>query len=476
VAFVRSVDPRALYLRALGAVSLLAFLSLGVQVRGLIGADGLLPLEELLRRAEEVWGSSVGLAERMHRMPMLFWFGASDALLLGACVAGALLSLGLTLLVAPRICIAGAWVLYLSLTVACNELLAFQWDSLLIQTLFFSWLYAPRGLLPFRSPPPPAHPAARALLVALLFLLHFESGIAKLVGGDPGWSWREPSALIAYYETAPIPTWLGWYAHQLPRSAHLAAGWWTLFAELLLPFALFAPWRLRRWALLGIVCLHAPIALTANYGFFNLLSVVLCIPALPQTDTAAAPWRASWFGSWRHTATTAACGALLALSLLAFAVGILRWSAPEPLRRIVEEGANLRTINVYHLFVHMTERRPELVFEWSDDGTEWRELDMLYKPGDPRRAPPFVAPHQPRVDFRLWFYALRPQSGPLLGRLAAKLRENPQSLAWLFTPESLPPKPPKLVRVGLWTYHMTDFATRSASGLWWDRTLERYLR
>ena len=64
-----------------------------------------------------------------------------------------------------------------------------------------------------------------------------------------------------------------------------------------------------------------------------------------------------------------------------------------------------RVANAYHLFGHITRERIEPEFQ-TRDGDRWRAHDLHYKPGDPLRPPPVVAPHQPRVDFLLWFYGL----------------------------------------------------------------------
>lgn len=40
------------------------------------------------------------------------------------------------------------------------------------------------------------------------------------------------------------------------------------------------------------------------------------------------------------------------------------------------------------------------------DGTVFVEIELPYKPGNVFRAPPWVAPHQPRLDWQMWFAAL----------------------------------------------------------------------
>ena len=113
------------------------------------------------------------------------------------------------------------------------------------------------------------------LLRWLLFQLMFESGCVKLVSGDP--AWRHLTALTFHYETQPLPTWIGWYAHQLPAWFQKASTLVMFGIELLVPFLIFAPRRLRQFACGALVFLQVLIMLTGNYCFFNLLTIALCL-------------------------------------------------------------------------------------------------------------------------------------------------------------------------------------------------------
>ena len=145
-----------------------------------------------------------------------------------------------------------------------------------------------------------------------------------------------------------------------------------------------------------------------------------------------------------------------------------------PVRRVLNA---YRSLNAYHLFASMTLIRREVVIEGSDDGTTWQPYEFRYKPGDPRRAPAFVAPHQPRVDFQLWFLLLGGRvSAPYFEHLLARLLEAPQVVAPLFTRDPFPITPPRFVRVAVYRYRFTDRATRRASGAWWQRELVGYSR
>jgi lipase maturation factor 1 len=127
-------------------------------------------------------------------------------------------------------------------------------------------------------------------------------------------------------------------------------------------------------------------------------------------------------------------------------------------------------VNTYGLFAVMTTSRPEIIIEGSADGRTWREYEFRYKVGDVHRPPPFVAPHQPRLDWQMWFAALGPPQGnawfePLLRGLL----QNRPEIVGLLGRNPFPAAPPRYVRAMLYSYHFTDAATLAATGDWWRR-------
>lgn len=461
---------RNLFLRLLGAMFFIAFWSLGSQVVLLFGHDGLLPAATYLQ--------SLPAAGRLFDAPTLFWFGCSDASLRAAAVAGALISILLILNVAPRYCLIALWVLYLSFATIGQDFLSFQWDNLLLESAFCAVFVAPGGVRRGRQVPPYA--LAVFLMQWLLFRLHVESGAAKLLTGDP--SWRDLTAMVSYYETAPLPTWVGWYAHQMPVWAHKLTALFTFVIELGAPLLIWGPRRLRAAVFLGMIALQVTVILTANYGFFNYLSMALCLFVLDdghlrwvaervgRTLTDALPARVTATGALGLAAVTLI---LVPLSLVPFFSFLGPFSHDLlPLRRSLN---GLRSINAYHLFAQMTLVRREVVIEGSEDGAHWVPYEFRYKPGDPERAPAFVAPHQPRVDFQLWFLTLGGRSTPrYFGNLLARLFAAPGAMAPLFAHDPFADKPPAFLRVGFYRYQFSDWATRRASGAWWRRELLGY--
>ncbi|MGH7162892.1 MAG: lipase maturation factor family protein, partial [Planctomycetota bacterium] len=255
---------RGLFLSFLAGVYLLAFLSLGEQVLGLFGERGITPARELLPWVEQRLDGP-----RLLRYPTLFWWlGAGDGSLVGVCVAGCVLSLPPLFGFLRLPCLLLLWPLYLSLfTIGQHDFLTFQWDTLLLETGFLALFWA-RGS---RATP--------WLLRFLLFRLVFASGLLKITSGDHAW-WTDLTALSFHYETQPLPTPLAWYAHQLPGWAHRACTAGTLFLEVVVPFLILLPRGPRLWAFWALVGLQLLIALTGNYGFFNLIAIALCLTLL----------------------------------------------------------------------------------------------------------------------------------------------------------------------------------------------------
>jgi len=372
---------------------------------------------------------------------------------------------------------------YLSFVSIGQDFLSFQWDNLLLESAFFALFVTPGGLRPRNAPAP--HPLALFLMLWLLFRLHVESGAAKLLLGDP--TWRDLTAMASYYETAPLPTWVGWYAHQMPLWAHKFTGLYTYVVELALPFLIWAPAPVRATAFLAMLGMQLSILLTANYGFFNYLTIALTLFLLDDAQlgrlAAAVGWqlgtpRPRTRSLLRTAFLAAAVAVLVPLSLVQFLplVPSLR-ALNRPLTPVRQVLNTYRSVNAYHLFAQMTLVRREVVLEGSADGVEWLPYEFRYKPGDPDRPPPFVAPHQPRVDFQLWFLLLGgPPRDRYFHNLLARCLTAPAVVAPLFSRDPFPTVPPHQLRLAFYRYRFTDPATRRQDGTWWIREPLGYSR
>ncbi|HAK07714.1 MAG TPA: membrane protein, partial [Spartobacteria bacterium] len=95
--------------------------------------------------------------------------------------------------IAPVVSLIALFVFYLSLTIAGQTFLSFQWDILLLEAGFLSIFLAPGQLWPKRGREPPVSRAALFLLKLLLFKLMVMSGVVKLTSGDDSWGWIDHS-------------------------------------------------------------------------------------------------------------------------------------------------------------------------------------------------------------------------------------------------------------------------------------------
>lgn len=509
VAWGQHVEPssyllvRWIFLRALGVIYLIAFLSLWVQIMGLIGSSGILPANlTMFGLRQEANAAHLGW-DRYHVVPTLCWFSATDNSLKFQCAAGVGLAVLLALGIAPAPCLFLLWLVYLSLAVVSREFLSFQWDNLLLEAGFLAIFFAPIQLFPrLRSSPPPSK-LVLWLLRWLLFRLMLGSGLVKLVSSDP--TWRNLTALKFHYETQPLPTWIAWYAHQLPGRAQQVSTALLFVTELGLPLLIFAPRRLRQVSCGGFIGLQLLILLTGNYCFFNLLCILLCLVLLDDAALKRLPlprWLPFLKPTHQPTPLSAVvpqgsqnpatplsypspitlrrwpiqvtfpltCIAILIPAIQLGGLLRLRLAWPGPLIGAYSWVAPFRNFNNYGLFAVMTTNRFEIVIQGSNDGVNWSDYEFKYKPGDPKRRPGFVEPHQPRLDWQMWFAALSDyQHNFWLVELCYRLLNGSPEVIGLLRRNPFPQAPPRYLRAAFYQYHFTDFATRKRTGDWWRR-------
>jgi len=469
---------RWLFLRLLGVVYLVAFASLVVQLRGLVGEHGLMPVNEFLARAQDTYGDG---AWRL--LPTLLWLDSTDRGLLIVSAGGMALAALLILDIVPLIVLPALWLLYLSLAVGGQDFLSFQWDGLLLETGLLAALWAPAGWFPsLRLEVRQPSPVVQWLLWLLLFKLMFLSGATKLLSGDP--TWRNLTALDVYFETQPLPPWTAWFVHQLSTPVHAVATALVFVVEMGLPLVVFVPARFRWVRLAGaalIIGFQLTIAATGNYGFFNLLTILLCVPLLDDRLLRpvvrlrlTAPQPESPF---RRTVVGVAAAVILCLSALSFVrelVYTLPGAGPGAMplwsEQLLGAFAPFRSVNGYGLFRVMTTERPEIIVEGSADGTVWKPYEFRWKPGDPERRPRFVAPYQPRLDWQMWFAALDPIGNrALLEGLVQRLLDGSPDVLGLLGSNPFPDRPPKFLRLMYFRYFFSSPETRAATGAWWSR-------
>jgi hypothetical protein len=447
-----------LFLKLLALIYFAAFFSLSVQINGLAGPDGILPFQELLENAERSMGGSAWL-----RLPTLFWIDAGDTALLGATILGMLLSALLFLNIRPRLSLLLLFMLYLSLFHAGQIFMSFQWDYLLMETglLALFVVGGPSRLVIF-------------MFHWLLFRLRFLSGVSKLLSEDPSWSGM--TALKYYFETQPLPHAGAWYAHQLPDWMLHAGVGLTFFAELVVPFFIFLPRRFRLFAAAVTILIQLLIVATSNHNFINLLTILLCLFLLDDRIVGRLlPGRIRQrIGQDAHPKTRQGIGVVVVSAVILSAsvpgaVGLsLNTRLPEPLQSWMIQISRFGVGNVYHIFPTMQTERHELIIEGSDDAVSWHPYLFHYKPHELDRRPPVNIPHQPRLDWMMWFVPPRSRENLYwFDRFMHSLWTGNPRVTGLLRYNPFPNTPPRYLRVLVYRYSFTSGRERKITGNWW---------
>lgn len=461
---------RKIFIRGLALIYACAFASLFVQIKGLLGSNGILPAASFLQAVQRHFKS---MPESFWNFPGVFWFNSSDFFLQGVCAAGVLVSLFLFSSFWPRACLLILWTLYLSIVSVGQDFLSFQWDILLLETGFCALFWAPRakGAFGFADWNAQAPPFARGLLILILFKVMFSSGLVKLASGDPLWSTL--GALDVHYETQPLPSPLSWWAHQAPFFFGRISVFLMFVIELVLPFFLFLPRNLRRLGAGGMLFLQGMILLTGNYGFFNYLSILLCFCALDdlfwkKSRLETISKDSSKFGSIITAGVFTLFFLMSSHQMARIAKINLPWKGTAVF--LEEKLRPLRSISGYGLFAVMTPKRPEIIIEGSNDGEHWKNYEFKFKPGDINRLPAWVAPHQPRLDWQMWFAALGgADRNPWFIQFCARLLKGEKDVWALLEGNPFKHEPPLYLRAVLYRYQFTDRKERQQTGAWWKR-------
>jgi hypothetical protein len=441
---------RRLFFVLLGLTGLIAIGAYAWQFDGLAGPNGIAPIDDGmqgLRNAKQLGFFDV---------PTLLWLSSSPGFVKFLLAVGCASSLALIFGLAPRIASLTLWSSWMSIVQIGHPFLAFQWDILLSEAAFCSIFYAPPGLRPFaRDLEPEPHAAWRFVMAVLAAKVTLESGLVKVFGGDP--SWRDLTALTYHWWSQPLPTWTSVAIARLPLTVQQGLCAIMFVLELLFPLLVFGPRRVRLIGAVGLIALQAGLMAAGNYSFYNLLTLVLCVPmlddALLRRFFPGVPVRGEGRrlrGAWRWGP---------AILYLVLSVGsFVRASWVDFLWRF-------DTINAYGAFARMTKQREEIIIEGSDDGVTWTAYEFPWKPGRLDRRPGFIAPWQPRLDWQMWFASLGDcGSNTWVLSLQQRLLEGRPEVLALF--ETVPPKPPRFMRTRMFEYR---FAPPDSPD-WWVRT------
>jgi Lipase maturation factor len=456
----RFADTQRVFLRALAVIYAIAFGSLATQIVGLVGAQGIAPVRDYLARLAAAFGPI-----RYFSLPTVFWLNPDDLPLRVLAWAGVALAVLLLFDRMERFILVLLYALYLSFNMAGQEFLSFQWDALLLEAGFLAIFFG-RSVTGER--------VTAWLYRCMAFRLYFLSGYVKLGSHDA--SWANLTALQYHFHTQPLPNIIAWYADKLPHWFQRGATGAVLGIELFAPFLIFGP---RRWRQVGaglLLSLQALIFLTGNYTFFNLLAAAITL-FLFDDQALSSLARKLWVPVVPLTPSTKrARMGMAALTAVILTLGALHLYdttegfAPEPLETFGRLAAPFQIVNSYGLFAVMTTTRAEIVMEGSNDGDNWKPYEFRYKPGNLDRAPRWIEPFQPRLDWQMWFAALNNvQSTPWFPSLVVRLLQGSPEVAGLLESNPFPGHPPRYIRAVLYDYSFTDGDTRRRTGQWWER-------
>jgi hypothetical protein len=462
---------RFLFLRLLGLIYLLAFLVLVQQGQPLLGERGLLPACNYLARVDSLQPNRLAAVASV---PTVFWLGCSDALLAILAWTGVGLAALLLIGVANVPLLLALWSLYLSFCNVGQLFYGYGWEILLLETGFLAIFLCPwLDPRPFpRNVPPPT--AVIWLLRWVLFRVMFGAGLIKL-RGDP--CWRDLTCMLYHYETQPLPNPLSWYMHQLPPVIHKVEVLFNHFVELIVPWSLFAPRRLRHIGGLFLVLFQFLLILSGNLSWLNWLTLTLCVACfddaalahiLPARLTAPSPALSSQRSSRARIATVAAL------------VAVVAYLSIDPVRNLLapQQAMNasfdpFHLVNTYGAFGSIGRQRREIILEGTADetigeGTRWKPYEFKCKPGDVDRRPCIVAPYHYRIDWQMWFAAMQdPRANPWLIHLIYELLQNDPGALSLLASNPFPARPPHFIRAELYEYAFTRCGDKGSA--WWTR-------
>ncbi|WP_335999227.1 lipase maturation factor family protein [Halorientalis halophila] len=455
---------RFLLQRGLAIIYLAAFLVAARQFRPLAGEDGLLPIEEYVEHAT------------FRERPSMFYVVPSDRVIGVAAWAGvglALLALfGVPYLLPepwPIVASVGLWAamwaLYQSFVNAGRIFYGFGWESMLLETGFLA-IFLGAG-----STGPPV--LVIWLVKWVLFRNMFGAGLIKIRGDD---CWRDLTCLDHHYETQPMPNPLSRFAHHLPDRFHRVEVLGNHVVELAVPFLYFAPQPYAAVGGVATIGFQLWLMLTGNFSWLNALTIVQGVATfsdgvltrlLPLPESAPAPTPLPL--------SVAAAG----LTLLVLAMSV------RPVVNVLSTSQVMNTsfdplhlVNTYGAFGSITKNRYQLIVEGTraSDPTEddWQPYEFYGQPVRTDERPPQWAPYHLRLDWQLWFAAMRPRPGPrqrwFTAFLAGLLENDPGTLS-LIRCNPFPDAPPERIRVRRFRYEFTTPGERAETGDWWTREL-----
>ncbi|MDY0908707.1 lipase maturation factor family protein [Microbacterium sp. CFBP9034] len=463
--------------RGIAALYLVAFVSTLNQFRPLLGEHGLLPAPELL-----AWARDAGSRGRLVHPTLFRRVAYTDRRLVALCVGGIVVSAtlvcGIPQLLPPWVpmaCFLALWFGYMSIVSIGQTFYGFGWEMLLLEAGFLAAFLGSE-----------AQPPATVVIVLfwwLVFRLEFGAGMIKIRGGR---EWRDLTALTYHHETQPMPGPFSRQAHLLPRWVHQGEVLGNHFAQLVVPWFLFAPllglWLEGPWpAIVGAVAAAIIIAtqlwliLTGNFAWLNWATVVLAFSAIGLPGIGAPVGPPSQDPPWTVD------GMPLPWLIVTAAVGLLYVVlSVRPLQNLVARRQLMNAsfnrwqlANAYGAFGTVTKERIEIAVEGTTDddpdAATWREYAFKGKPGEVHRIPRQFAPYHLRLDWLMWFLPLGRSLEDWFTMFLLRLLEADAPTLRLLRSDPFEGERPRWVRAVAYRYRFTTRAEFRESRARWVR-------
>ena len=469
-----------LFFRGLSLINFFAFYSLYIQLPGLFYANGILPLSNII----EQYKKDTPEKKRYWVYPSLLWFNSSDVFQKILCICGMFIS-GVIFLGDFRFYyFILLYILYGSLVNLKTLFLSYQWDTALLEVNILTSLLC----------------LSNNFMTELTFSIFFirfmvSAGLAKLTSGDK--NWLELKSMNYHYWTQPIPNRISFYANLLPEIYQKISCLIMLGIETILPlFLLYSKTTIiYKIALYSQILLQVSIMLTGNYGFFNLLTIVMTIPffeSIPNWVETIISYHLSL--GFYHLSMIISIG-FVYYNLFTFYsqygnklfnIGLKLCNVEqEQYKHLLEYSNkffsyiqlkyinNFYIFNPYGLFAVMTTKRNEITIEGSMDGENWKEYEFKYKVSPSFDRELFnTTPHMPRLDWQLWFASLgNLQNNQWLINVVVRLSQNNKNVINLFKNNPFPDVPPKYIICRVYKYEMNNYSEWKESGKVWNKSL-----
>jgi len=472
---------RDLFIRGLGLIYFVAFLILLHQGIPLLGENGLLPIAEFMQRIEQAYGWSLN---SWLQLPSLFWFSSTDFSLKLLAYSGCFFALFLIAGFANFPILFILWLLHLSVVNSGQLFYGYGWETQLLEMTFLSFFFCPlwKFKLFEQACAPPV--VATFFFRWTLFRMMFGAGLIKIRGDS---CWTDLTCMFYHYETQPNPHALSWFMHQMPAWFHKAEILFNHFVELIVPFGLLGPKYFRRMAGLFIFIFQVILILSGNLSWLNWVTLILAFCCWDDALLASVIpkiFLKNYYSLNKKISLKTSQLKKLGIFIITCCIAIL---SIKPISNLLARRQMMNAsfdqfhlINTYGAFGSITKKRNEIIIKGTHEQkitpeTQWLEYEFKCKPGALDRRPCFITPYHYRLDWQIWFSAMRPRLRERwLLRFAYKLLQSDKGALSLLNKNPFIQNPPTFIKMDLYHYQFSTW--QDNNNLWWKRTyLHEYL-